>query len=118
MLQRLSELSKTDPPFKVVKVDYQCEFWDAVRIGQFDDPDDGFAEISRRRSYVWPSPPGKVISTVHKAKGLECRDVLIIPCDGKHFGNTQSARCRLYVAQQYRDVRPCLSSWVFSRNLI
>lgn len=98
MLHRLSELTKTEPAFKAVKVDYHCEFWDAVRIGRFDDPDEGFAEISRRHSYVRPSPPAKAISTVHKAKGLECSDVLIVPCDAQHFRNTSRARFLLYVA--------------------
>ncbi len=98
MLKRVAELRKTDPGFKAVKVDYHWEFWDAVRIGQFDDPVEGLAEISRRHSYIRPSPPAKAISTVHKAKGLECSDVLIMPCDAKHFGNTLRARCLLYVA--------------------
>ena len=97
-IRRLSELIANDPAFKVVKLDYHREFWDAVRIGQFDDPDEGFAEISRRRSYTRPSPPTKAISTVHKAKGLERSDVLLMPCDARHFSNTAAARCSLYVA--------------------
>ena len=98
MLHRLSELKSSDPAFKGVKLDYHSEFWDAVRLGQFDDPNEGFAKISRRRSYTRPSVPTKAISTVHKAKGLECDNVLIMPFDAQHFGNTPSARCRLYVA--------------------
>jgi DNA helicase-2/ATP-dependent DNA helicase PcrA len=42
--------------------------------------------------------PAKAISTVHKAKGLECDGVLIMPCDAQHFGDSLAARCRLYVA--------------------
>jgi DNA helicase-2/ATP-dependent DNA helicase PcrA len=98
LLSRLHELTTVDPAFRAVKLDYHREFWEAVRIGQFDDPLEGFAEISRRRSYARPLPPTKAISTVHKAKGLECSDVLIIPCDAGHFGNSPAARCRLYVA--------------------
>jgi DNA helicase-2/ATP-dependent DNA helicase PcrA len=98
MLHRLSELKSSDPAFKGVKLDYHSEFWDAVRLGQFDDPNEGFTKISRRRSYARPSVPTKAISTVHKAKGLECDNVLIMPFDAQHFGNTPSARCRLYVA--------------------
>jgi hypothetical protein len=98
LLSRLHELMATDPAFASVKLDYYREFWDAVRVGQFDDPDEGFAEISRRRSYGRPLPPAKAISTVHKAKGLECSDVLIMPCDAQHFGDTRAARCLLYVA--------------------
>lgn len=98
VLQRLNQLIATDPAFQVVKIDCPREFWDAVRIGEFDDADEGFAEVSRRRSYTRPSPPAKAISTVHKAKGLECDDVLIMPCDAQHFGDTPAARCLLYVA--------------------
>jgi DNA helicase-2/ATP-dependent DNA helicase PcrA len=98
MLHRLSELKDSDPAFNTVKLDYHSEFRDAVRLGQFDDPNEGFAQISRWRSYARPSVPTKAISTVHKAKGLECDNVLIMPCDAQHFGNTPAARCRLYVA--------------------
>jgi hypothetical protein len=98
VLRRLIELTHSDPAFRDVKVDYRREFWDAVQIGQFDDANEGFAEISRRRSYARPSPPTKAISTIHKAKGLQCSDVLVVPCDRQHFGNTPAARCRLYVA--------------------
>jgi DNA helicase-2/ATP-dependent DNA helicase PcrA len=97
-LQRLKELITDDPAFSAVKIDYHREFWDAVRLAQFDDPDEGFAEVSRRRSYARPSVPTKAISTVRKAKGLECRNVLILPCDAQHFAESPAARCRLYVA--------------------
>jgi DNA helicase-2/ATP-dependent DNA helicase PcrA len=98
LLRRLTELRETESAFQDVKLDYSREFWDAVWIGQFEDPDEGFAEISRRRSCARLSPPAKAISTVHKAKGLECSDVLLMPCDASHFGDTPAARCCLYVA--------------------
>ena len=97
-LHQLSQLIKTDPAFGTIKLDYRCEFWEAVQMSQFEDPEQGFAEVARRRTCTRPMPPSKAISTVHKAKGLECSHVLIIPCDAKHFGNTLAARCRLYVA--------------------
>ena len=97
-LRRLSTLIAEDPAFEDVKIDYTREFWEAIRLAQFDDPDEGFAQISYRRAYTRPSLPKKAISTVHKAKGLECNDVLIIPCDARHFSNSAGARCRLYVA--------------------
>lgn len=98
MLHRLSQLKDSDPAFNAVKVDYHSEFWDAVRLGKFDDPNEGFAQITRQRSYSRPKLPSKAISTIHKAKGLECDNVLIMPCDAQHFKNTPAARCRLYVA--------------------
>jgi hypothetical protein len=98
VLLQLHELVASNPAFKGVKVNYYSEFWDAVQIGQFDSPDEGFAEISRRRSYARPFPPAKAISTIHKAKGLERSDVLIMPCDAQHFSDTPSDRGLFYVA--------------------
>jgi UvrD-like helicase C-terminal domain len=98
MLRHLSELKDSDPAFNAVKLDYRSEFWDAVQLGQFDDPNEGFAKISRQRNYARFPVPAKAISTVHKAKGLECDNVLIMPFDAQHFGNSLAARCRLYVA--------------------
>jgi DNA helicase-2/ATP-dependent DNA helicase PcrA len=98
MLHHLSQLIASEPAFNCVNIDYRREYWDAVHLGRFEDPEEGFSEISRRRSYSRPTLPAKAISTVHKAKGLECANVIIMPCDAQHFGDTPAARCRLYVA--------------------
>jgi len=97
-LRQLESLIKTDPAFAEVKLDCHREFWDAVRLGDFDDPGEGFVEISRRRSSMPASVPSKALSTVHTAKGLECSNVLIVPCDAHHYGDSPAARCNLYVA--------------------
>ena len=96
-LVSIEALARTDPDFDTVKLDCHREFWDAVRLGEFERPSEGFAEISRRRSSVRQSVPAKALSTIHKAKGLECGNVLIVPCDAAHFGDTHAARCSLYV---------------------
>jgi DNA helicase-2/ATP-dependent DNA helicase PcrA len=98
MLRRLDELNTSDPAFQYIKVDYFKEFWDAVRLGEFATVDDGLAEITHRRTYSHPKPPPKAISTIHKAKGLECESVILMPCDGMTFPDTAYARCLLYVA--------------------
>jgi DNA helicase-2/ATP-dependent DNA helicase PcrA len=98
MLDRLSHLIAAEPAFSSINIDYRREYWDAVHLGRFEDSEEGFSEIARRRSYARPSLPVKAISTVHKAKGLECENVIIMPCDAQHFGDTPAARCRLYVA--------------------
>jgi DNA helicase-2/ATP-dependent DNA helicase PcrA len=56
-----------------------------------------------RRDFARPMPPARAISTVHKAKGLECQNALLIPVDGTRFGNSDYARCRLYVALSRAD---------------
>jgi hypothetical protein len=98
MLRRLSELATTDSNFTDVKIDCRKEFWEATRLGDFDSADNGFAEITHRRIYSRPKPPNKAMSTIHKAKGLECESVLVMPCDAKTFPDKHDARCLLYVA--------------------
>jgi hypothetical protein len=98
MLRRLSELKSTDPDFADIAIDCQKEFWDAVRLGDFDTVDAGLAEITNRRIYSRPKPPAKAISTIHKAKGLQCDSVIVMPCDTKTFPDKPDARCLLYVA--------------------
>lgn len=98
LLRRLSELREQEPAFRDIAIDYQKEFWDAIRLGQFETADEGLAEIAHRRTYSRPSPPSRAISTIHKAKGLECGSVILMPCDAKTFPNKDDARCLLYVA--------------------
>lgn len=98
-LKKLNDLIESKKAgFTNIHIDYRNEFRDAIRLAQFDDPEDGFAEVNRRRSYARPMPPLKSITTIHKAKGLECDNALVIPCDKTHFSNTDAARCKLYVA--------------------
>jgi len=84
--------------FDTVKLDLRTEFKDAIRIGQFSSADEAFAEISRKRSYARPSPPKRVLSSIHKAKGLECDNVLLMACDKAQFTTTSYAKCKIYVA--------------------
>lgn len=98
MLRRLSDLASSGGYFSDVKIDCPREFWEATYLGDFDSAENGFAEITHRRTYSRPKPPDKAISTIHKAKGLECESVIIMPCDAKVFPDTEEARCLLYVA--------------------
>ncbi|MBL8355355.1 MAG: AAA family ATPase [Delftia acidovorans] len=84
--------------FDTVKIDHSSELRDAVCIGQFAGPDEGFAEVSRMRSYFHPSPPRKVLSSIHKAKGLECDHAMLMACDKAQFTSTLYAKSKMYVA--------------------
>jgi hypothetical protein len=97
-LKKLTELIKVEQSFKGIKIDYIRELWDAIRLEHFDDANEGFAVIVRRRSSSKVSPPDRAISTIHKAKGLECSHVVVMACDVNHFGDTPMGRCCLYVA--------------------
>jgi hypothetical protein len=98
VLVRIRELIATDRAFAGVKIDHYRELADAIRIGDYDDCEQGLTEIARRRTYSRPAPPERCISTIHKAKGLECANVLLMPCDARHFPDNPSSRCLLYVA--------------------
>lgn len=84
--------------FSDVKIDHWVELGDAIRLGAFVDAEEGFAEIARRRSYSRPSPPSRTLSSIHKAKGLECDHVMVMACDRTQFSSTSYAKCKLYVA--------------------
>lgn len=98
MLRRLSERKASDPAFVDIEFDNFREFRDAIRLGDFSEVETGLAEITHHRTYARPKPPAKAISTIHKAKGLECDGVLLMPCDAKTFPDKEDSRCLLYVA--------------------
>lgn len=91
-------IKERNPGFAEVKIDRRMEFWDAIRVCRFESVDDGFAQVSGMRSHGTSSPPSRALSTIHKAKGLECDDVVVVACDRDHLRDTSYARCVLYVA--------------------
>ena len=84
--------------FERIALDNRREFRDAIRLGEFGDAEEGMKEIHRRRSFARPVPPDRAISTIHKAKGLQCENAIVLPCDRRRFGGSDYARCKLYVA--------------------
>lgn len=98
VLKRIAELKASDPTFDEIELDCRREFWEATRLGEFESADIGLAEITHRRTYSRPQPPTRAISNIHKAKGLECASVILMPCDSHTFPDTDEARCLLYVA--------------------
>jgi DNA helicase-2/ATP-dependent DNA helicase PcrA len=98
MLRRLSEFLSSDRDFADIKIDHYREFWDAIRLGEFGTPGAGLAEITHRRTYARAKPPDRAISTIHKAKGLECGSAIVMPCDASVFPDKPDGRCLLYVA--------------------
>ena len=98
VLESIAELRSSEPTFADIEVDCVREFRDAIRLGSFETPDAGLAEITHRRTYGRPKPPDRAISTIHKAKGLESDSVIIMPCNKQTFPDKEEARCLLYVA--------------------
>lgn len=94
-LQDLHEATKSHAAFAAVHIDYPREFWEAVRLGAASDLQSGLAEQSRHNAHARRLPPARAISTVHKAKGLEAPNVIIMPCDATTF--REKDRRLLYV---------------------
>jgi hypothetical protein len=98
MLRRINQMILTEKAFETMKVDHTREWNEAVQLAYYDDPRKGHSEITRRRTYLHPQPAKKALSTIHKAKGLECTRVMVMPCDAQHLSDTPDDRCLLYVA--------------------
>lgn len=81
-----------------VTVDLRREFWDACKLADFEDPQTGLSELARFRSHVRKARPTRSISTIHKAKGLECDAVMLAPCDAATWPDREQERRLLYVA--------------------
>lgn len=107
-LESLRALVQDDRAFRGVELDHRQEFWDAIRLGEFDDVAEGLAQLQQRRTWTRPSIPPRALSTIHKAKGLEAPCVTIIPCDARHFRDRLKDRCTLYVALSRARERLCL----------
>ncbi len=95
-LRGLHSAIKARADFAGVHIDSPREFWEAVRLGRAADPQTGLAEQARQNAHTRRLPPARAISTIHKAKGLEAPNVLIMPCDGTTF--REKDRRLLYVA--------------------
>jgi len=112
-LRRTFELKKERKDFANIEIDRLKEFSEAVRLDSFATAEEGLTGIMHHRTYSRPHPPGRAISTIHKAKGLECESVILMPCDAHTFPDKDVARCLLYVALSRARSRLLL---VLSRN--
>lgn len=80
------------------KILFVREYYEAIRLGTSDDIDRGFSVLSQSRTRGSHRLPERCVSTVHKAKGLECKNVMVMLCDKTSFANTAYKRRLLYVA--------------------
>nr|WP_276509764.1 UvrD-helicase domain-containing protein [Tardiphaga robiniae] len=98
VLLKLTELVRAkEEGFAEVALDLKSEIREAIQIGRFLNADEGFAEVSRRRSFTHPKPAPRSLSTVHKSKGLECDHALMMLCDKQSFSNSLYKRRVFYV---------------------
>ncbi len=95
-LQNLHGAIKGQADFAGIHIDYPREYWEAVRLCAAADPRIALAEQARHNATTRRLPPSRAISTIHKAKGLEAQNVMIMPCDSTTF--REKDRRLLYVA--------------------
>src|SRR5258708_4283002 len=57
VLTRIGVLKKSDAAFSEVEVDHYSEFHDAIRLGDFENIEEGLAEITHRRTHSRPQRP-------------------------------------------------------------
>jgi DNA helicase-2/ATP-dependent DNA helicase PcrA len=97
LAQLVDLVDRKEAGFNEVEFDLRSEIRDAIRIGDFHSVDEGFAEITRRRTFSHPQPPRRCLSTIHKSKGLECDNALMLMCDRPSFSGTAYKRRLFYV---------------------
>lgn len=97
-LAQLDNLMRTDRAFKDIKLDMRREFKEAIQLADYDNLYEGVKHLNLRRTVSRHPLPPRAISTIHKAKGLERENVLIVPCDRAHFADSDTKRRLFYVA--------------------
>ena len=93
-----SYIFEKEKGFDGIFIDLKREFYEAQSLGRHENAYEGERVIQAKRAHRTLLPPAKCISTVHKAKGLECESIIIAACDSKHFKETDKDRNLLYVA--------------------
>ena len=98
VLRDLAGLIRSDRDFAGIKLDNRSEFFEATRFGEYACAESALSQISRRRAHSRTQMPARAISTIHKAKGLECDTVIVMPCAERDFPDNEISRRILYVA--------------------
>lgn len=97
-IDRLQLLMNEEPAFRQIKVDLWREFNEARRLHTHPEFESVVAQLTHQRTARVSQPPARALSSVHKSKGLETRQAIVIPCDTTHFADNEKNRCLLYVA--------------------
>ena len=97
-INHIRHLMRTSEHFSDIRIDLRREFAEACRIQAYPEISTVLAGQAHQHSTQRVDMPPKVISTIHKAKGLETLNAILLPCDANNFANTEKNRCLLYVA--------------------
>ena len=97
-LEHVHHLMHTSQNFSDIRIDLRREFAEARRVHAHADLTTVLAMQAHQRGTRRAEMPPKVISTIHKSKGLETRNAILIPCEAANLKANDRDRCLLYVA--------------------
>ncbi len=97
-INQVHHLMRTSQHFGDIRIDLRREFAEARQIQAHPEISTVLARQTHQRGTRHAEMPPKVISTVHKSKGLETLNAILLPCDANNFANNEKNRCLLYVA--------------------
>ncbi len=97
-LDHINHLMRTSPNFEDARIDMRREFSEARRIQAYADVASVLAMQAHQRASRPVDMPAKAISTIHKSKGLETRNAILMPCERGNLRDNEKDRCLLYVA--------------------
>lgn len=97
-LGQIHQLMRTSRNFENVRIDLRREFAEARQLQAHPEMSSLLAKQAHYRSLGQGELPPKVISTIHKSKGLETSNTILIPCDTGGLSANEKNRCLLYVA--------------------
>lgn len=97
-INQVHHLMRTSESFGDIRIDLRREFAEARRIHACPELSAVLARQTHQHGTRQDEMPQKVISTIHKSKGLETRNAMLVPCDADNLANNDKNRCLLYVA--------------------
>ncbi|MBU1425921.1 MAG: ATP-dependent helicase [Gammaproteobacteria bacterium] len=97
-INRVHHLMRTSQHFGDIRIDLSQEFAEARQIQMDPEISTVLARQAHKRGTRHTEMPPRVISTIHKSKGLETVNAIVLPCDANTLANNEKNRCLLYVA--------------------
>lgn len=97
-INQVHYLMRTSQHFGDIRIDLHREFAEARQIQAHPEINTVLVRQAHQRGTRHAEMPPKVISTVHKSKGLETLNAILLPCDANNLANNEKNRCLLYVA--------------------
>lgn len=80
------------------KLNYRREFQEACKLGEYSSAFEAMAALTQGRAHRQVALPRRAVSTIHKSKGLEFEEVVVMGLESAFFNDTPRSRALLYTA--------------------